>query len=214
MRYASTAILACGMSLMCQVERVAAQSYERVQPIVLSGSPGCASPARIAPQPVTPYRGASYMSPSMSECIPPVLTASEFIPLPAGPAQPVNADAMSPIVEYRMYWPVVPPAERETVLRPPSADRTRRLRAGPRTPWAAQTVQAGPTGAELPEIHQPVTGWILATRRTARRRAEQQKKGEANHPADEGQNRRTEFSQPLQFFSKSKPLRPKKRPTF
>jgi hypothetical protein len=121
MRYASTAALACGMFLMCQVERVEAQSYERVQPIVLSGSPCCASPARIASQPSMPYRGASYMSPSVSECIPPVLTASEFIPLPAGPAQPVNADAMSPIVEYRMYAPVVPPAERETVLRPPSA---------------------------------------------------------------------------------------------
>ena len=123
MRYASTAILACGMFLMCPVKRIEAQSYERLQPIVLSGSPCCASPARIAPQPIMPYRGASYMSPSMSECIPPVLTASEFIPLPAGPAQPVNAEAMLPVVEYRVYAPVVPPAERETVLRPLSALR-------------------------------------------------------------------------------------------
>ena len=39
MRYASTAILACGMFLMCRVERVEAQTYERVQPIVLTASP-------------------------------------------------------------------------------------------------------------------------------------------------------------------------------
>ncbi|MHB8953900.1 MAG: hypothetical protein ACYC4U_13100 [Pirellulaceae bacterium] len=118
MSLVSTVTLACTLLLMCGVQRIEAQTYERVQPIVLTGSPCGPSPARIAPQPTTLLRGVSYMSPSMSESIPPVSSASELVPLPMGPLGHVSAYASPSVDECCVFAPVVPLTDSVKVLRP------------------------------------------------------------------------------------------------
>ncbi len=154
----------------------------------------------------------SYMSPSVSESIPP-WTASEMMPLPAGPARHVTADTTVPFVEYRAYAPVVAPAESVQTFRPVVAPTVPAgYVVGQGFIGQPKLYKPGPTGAEFSEIHQPVTGWIRSR----------------DAPVDVGRTRKKErptirptrgrivgpnTAQPLRFLRSGR-LRAKKRPAF
>ena len=126
MRYPSVAVLVCGILTTSYLESVTAQTYERMQPIVLTSSPVCCqSPARIVQQPLVRQTvGSSYMSPSVSESIPSALTASEMVPLPSGPAwrgYSAGVTAPTPVVEYRVPAPVVTLGPSVQAFRPVAA---------------------------------------------------------------------------------------------
>ena len=121
MRYPSIAAVVCGILTTSYVESTTAQTYERMQPIVLASSPMyCQSPARISQQPLMRQTvGASYMSPSVSESFPSVITASELVPLPAGPTRRGYApNVMAPVVEYTVPAPFATPGPSVEAFRP------------------------------------------------------------------------------------------------
>jgi hypothetical protein len=123
MRYPSILAVVCGVLTTSYLEFATAQTYERMQPIVLTASPVyCQSPATISQRPVVRQAvGSSYLSPSVAESIPSAIYASELVPLPAGPVRrgySTTVAAPAPVVEYPVPAPVVTPGPSVQALRP------------------------------------------------------------------------------------------------
>jgi hypothetical protein len=120
-RYISTAAVLCSIVATYCAGPIAAQTYERVQPIELTSLPAISqSPATIVPQPLVQRAYAdSYMSPSVSEVLPPVIDAAEMVPLPAGPTWRGRAvQPVAPVTAFSAAAPVATPTPRVEVLRP------------------------------------------------------------------------------------------------
>lgn len=119
--YPSVAAVICGVLATGCAAPLTAQTYERSQPIVLTSSPcACLSPARISQRPVVQHAyGDSYMSPSVSESLPPVATASQMVPLPAGPTwRSYAVGPVAPVSAYTVPAPVVSAVQPVQALRP------------------------------------------------------------------------------------------------
>ena len=102
-----TVSLVCGWLLLSGQSLAQAQEAARTQPILLSESACCASPARIpTASPPHEYRGTSYLTPSMAESMPTVMYApvaassTPFAPSRRRSPAPVRS---APVVEYRFY---------------------------------------------------------------------------------------------------------------
>ncbi len=105
---------------------IAAQTYDWRQPIVLESLPCvCASPARISQRPITWHAyGDSIMSPTVSENLHAVVTASEMVPLPAGPAWSSQAvGPVAPVSAYAAPVPFGPAVQPVQALRPVTGPR-------------------------------------------------------------------------------------------
>jgi len=103
-----TVSLVCGWLLLSGQSVAQAQMAARTQPILLSESACCTSPARIpVTSPPREYRSTSYMTPSMAESMPTVVYApvagagASFAPSESAPLGPP-----APVMEYRFYAPV------------------------------------------------------------------------------------------------------------
>lgn len=120
-QYLSTAVVLCSILATYCAGPIAAQTNDRAQPVELASLPAaCQSPATIMPQRLVQRTYAdSYMSPSVSEVLPPVIDAAEMVPLPAGPTWRGSAvQSVTPVTAYSAPAPVATPIPRVEVLRP------------------------------------------------------------------------------------------------